>query len=105
MEREGILPQEHQQCSRQDPEPITNRLTCCLGVVCAECPYLLALERAEGVPPEKIDEMKAWTCAAHILMSGGDRAGEGYILTTSDRMYWDRVYASLAVIQIKETSK
>ena len=38
-----------------------------------------------------------WTCAAHILMTGGDHMGGGYILTTDDRMYWDRVYENLSV--------
>jgi DNA-directed RNA polymerase subunit E'/Rpb7 len=29
-------------------------------------------------------------------MSGGDMAGEGFILTTDDRIYWDSVYESLS---------
>ena len=96
MEREAKLPTTHQQCSYQAPVPIPkNELTCCLGVKCAECPHLKALETA-ALTPEQIDEAKAWTCVSHILMKGGDHAGEGYIMTTSDRMYWDNVYESLA---------
>lgn len=96
-EKGGRLPQTHQQCSRQAPEPIAggNRLVCCLGIECASCPYLQALDSIDS-SPEKVAEMKAWTCVAHILSNGGDTAGEGYVLTTSDRMYWDRVYESLA---------
>lgn len=96
-EREGQLPVVHRQCSRSPEETIPggNFLSCCLGVKCGECKYLLALDKAE-VAPEARDEMKAWTCAAHILMQGGDQMNEGYILTTDDRMYWDNVYAGLA---------
>lgn len=39
---------------------------------------------------------KAWTCAAHIVSSGGDVLREGYLLTVDDRMYWDKVYENLA---------
>lgn len=95
--RTGQLPQTHRQCSRSEPEPLPtpNELTCCLGVKCATCPMLLALERIEG-DPEDIDRAKAWTCATHIISEGGDAAAEGYVLTTDDRMFWDRVYESMA---------
>lgn len=96
LERTGALPQRHQQCSHSPVEKIENTLTCCLGVKCRECPYLLALEKAERMTPEQIDVAKAWTCAAHIVSKGGDVAREGYILTTGDRIYWDRVYESLS---------
>lgn len=96
MERENSLPTEHQQCSRQAPEPIPkNELTCCLGVKCATCPHLKALEAAK-ITPAQLDEAKAWTCVTHVLMRGGDVAREGFILTTSDKMYWDRVYENLS---------
>lgn len=96
MQREKALPKEHQQCSCCEPEAIAeNVLTCCLGTKCAECPMLLALDAAK-LEPEQIDMAKAWTCAAHVVSNGGDIAGEGYILTTGDRMYWDRVYENLA---------
>lgn len=95
MERTGTLPQFHQQCSQQEPEPIKNVLTCCLGTQCSDCPFLLALEKAE-LPPEEIDTAKAWTCVTHIISQGGDPAKEGYVLTTSDVMFWERTYESLA---------
>lgn len=95
-ERQGGLPKEHQQCSRSQPQPVAdNHLSCCLGVECRKCPHLAALEVAK-LTPEQIDEAKAWTCVAHILMSGGDVVNEGYVLTVDDRMFWDRVYDSLA---------
>lgn len=95
-ERRGELSPTHHQCSFSPSEPVPdNHLTCCLGVECRACPELLAIEAAELTPGQK-DEAKAWTCAAHILSSaGGDVAGEGYVLTTDDRMYWDRVYAAM----------
>jgi hypothetical protein len=97
--RRGELAQEHRQCSRSEPEPlpVPNELTCCLGVKCAACPQLLALERTEGAASEDIDRIKAWTCAAHIASEGGDVAREGYVLTTDDRMFWDNVYESMAM--------
>ncbi len=97
MERRGDLPKTHQQCSLSPVEPIPdNHLRCCLGTKCAECPQLLALESMARVTPEDIDTAKAWTCAAHIASEGGDRMNEGYILTVSDRMYWDRVCENLS---------
>lgn len=96
MEREAKLPSTHQQCSHSEPVPIPkNELTCCLGVKCAECPHLKALETAK-LTPEQIDEAKAWTCVTHVVMKGGDHAREGYIMTTGDRMFWDHVYESMA---------
>lgn len=97
LERTGSLPKLHQQCSHSTPETITdNHLTCCLGVECRSCEALQALDKAQ-LPPEQIDTAKAWTCVAHILREGGDvDTTEGYVLTTDDRMYWDRLYQSLS---------
>jgi hypothetical protein len=95
-ERLGQLPQVHRQCSMSAPEPvIENKLTCCLGVVCRECPALKGLEAA-ALTPEQVDEAKAWTCVTHIAFAGGDPAREGYVLTTDDQMFWERTYASMA---------
>lgn len=95
-EREGTLAKAHQQCSHSEPVAVPdNHLTCCLGVKCATCPHLKALEAAK-LTPEQIDHAKAWTCVAHILTKGGDVAREGYILTVDDRMFWDRTYANMA---------
>lgn len=102
-ERAGGLSTTHRQCSHSEPEPIAdNHLTCCLGVECRKCDALLAIEKAV-LTPEQIDECKAWTCAAHILTECGAHpnqydTSEGFVKTTSDQMYWDRVYASLASV-------
>ncbi len=99
LERNAQLPDVHQQCSHASQEPVVdNHLTYCLGVKCKECPFLLALGKAK-LQPEGIDEIKAWTCAAHILSEKKNRSfddSEGYILTVDDRMFWDNVYESLA---------
>lgn len=96
-EREKALPQTHQQCSMQAPVPVKdNHLSCCLGVKASDCPHLLALEKIERCEPADIDTAKAWTCAAHIVSQGGDMMNEGFMLTVSDRMFWDNVHESLA---------
>lgn len=95
-ERENALPQIHQQCSMQPPMPVKdNHLSCCLGVKARECPHLLALEKIGRCTPEDVDTAKAWTCAAHIISSGGDQMNEGYMLRVDDRMFWDSVYTNL----------
>lgn len=99
LERKGELPTTHQQCSHSPREEIPeNKLSCCLGVECAACPMLQALEGMEA-DSEAIDSAKAWTCAAHIAAEGGDKQGEGFLLTVGDRLYWDRVYESLAATE------
>lgn len=100
MERTETLPQIHQQCSHGEPVPVVNNhLTCCLAVVCKECPFLLALE-ASTLTPAQQDTAKAFTCVTHILGECGTGkvidTSEGFILTVEDRMYWDRVYEHLA---------
>ena len=96
MERRGELTATHRQCSHAESEPVPdNHLTCCLGKKTRECPYLAAIESAELTDDQK-DAAKAWTCATHIVHSGGDPAKEGYLLTVDDQMYWSRVYESLA---------
>lgn len=102
LERQDKLPKLHRQCSHSSTEEVfDNHLTCCLGVECRKCEHLAALDKA-NLTPEQIDECKAWTCAAHILTEQGTQphidTSEGFILTTDDRMYWDRVYSSLAAI-------
>jgi hypothetical protein len=101
LERRGEMPKVHQQCSQQSPVPLVdNHLSCCLGKKCRECPHLLALEKAE-VTPEQLDEIKAWTCAGHILQEVGARpntidTSEGYIMTEGDKMFWQNVYQNMA---------
>lgn len=97
QERENALPRTHQQCSMQAPVPVKdNHLTCCKGVKTRECPHLLALEKIERCTPDDVDTAKAWTCTAHIVSTGGDTMGEGYILRINDRMFWGNVYTNLA---------
>ena len=99
MERLGELSKLHKQCSMSPVEAVDdNHLTCCLGTECRKCEALLALDQAE-LAPEEIDHIKAWTCAAHIVSSGGDPAGEGYILTTDDRMFWDTTYHYMSMTE------
>lgn len=101
--REGKLAKVHQQCSFSAPEAVAeNYMTCCLGVKCAECPFLKALDAA-ALPVDEIDRAKAWTCATHIISKGGDHSREGYILTVDDRMFWDRTYANMAAPEPQET--
>ncbi len=98
-ERKETLRTSHRACSQQDATAIeSNYLKCCLGVKCAECPHLVALNSMQRATPEQIDVAKAWTCVAHILSSGGDLSGEGYVLDVSDRMYWDNLHQSLAMV-------
>jgi hypothetical protein len=97
-EREGKLPKTFRMCSccSEGKHVVDNHLTCCLGIECRKCPHLLALEKTLELTPALIDQMKAWTCIAHILSKGGDVMNEGYILTVDDRMFWDRVCQSMA---------
>jgi hypothetical protein len=103
MERDGKLKAQHRQCSHSDVVPVPdNHLTCCLGVACRDCEFLKALDLGHEMTLEQRDEAKAFTCATHIISKGGDLAGEGFILTTDDRMYWDNVYTSLASAEPQE---
>lgn len=98
-EREGTLPKIHRQCSLSPAEPIPeNKLTCCLGVVCNECPHLKAIRMAKLSEQDAYDAM-AWTCVGHILEESATKhvdTSEGFILTTDDRMFWNNVYQSMA---------
>lgn len=94
--REGTLPLIHKQCSLSEEVALEkNELGCYLGVRCNECPFLQALDRIEGTDEDR-DRAKAWTCTTHILMSGGDPAGEGFILTDDDVLYWQTLYRNMA---------
>lgn len=96
-ERLGKLPKVFRSCAccSDQKHVVDNHLTCCLGQQCRACPYLLALDTTK-TDAVTIDWIKAWTCVSHILSEGGDTAGEGFITTVDDRMYWDGVYSSLA---------
>jgi hypothetical protein len=97
LERENKLTKTFRRCSccSEEKHVVDNHLTCCLGTECRKCPFLLGLESAK-MSAEQRDWIKAWTCVGHILQSGGDVSGEGFIMTEEDRMYWDNVYQSLA---------
>lgn len=104
QEREGQLPKQYQQCSHSDPAPVVdNKLTCCIGQVCKECPYLLAIDEATMSPEEK-DEAKAWTCVGHILGTKDLDTSEGFILTEDDRMFWSNLYKNMSAQDPEEQS-
>jgi hypothetical protein len=97
--RRGELPKAHVQCNvcASEPQHVhDNHLSCCLGVDCRTCPFLLALDNAENMSDEQKDEAKAWTCVAHVIASGGDPANEGFILTEDDKLFWANVYESMS---------
>lgn len=101
-ERTGQLAKMHHQCSHDEQgQPVEdNHLTCCMGIECRKCPFLLAFDEIDAEPAQ-IDQMKAWTCATHIITEGAADGysfdtSEGFILTTDDMMYWQNVYASMA---------
>lgn len=95
-EREGTLAKTFRKCAccSEQKHIEENFLTCCKGVKTKECAFLIGLAKAE-IPEEQKDWIKAWTCMAHILSDGGDMAGEGFITTVDDRMFWDGVHESL----------
>jgi hypothetical protein len=111
LHREGKLPKVHQQCSVSKPVAIKNdKLTCCLGKNVDECPILKSLgdyfatRRTfyTSITEEQMDGVRAATCCQHILKESGMGrnhtfdTSEGYVLTESDRMFWDNVYSNLA---------
>jgi hypothetical protein len=97
MERTQKLRKIHRQCSHSTTEQVSdNHLSCCLGEECRKCQHLLSMDQAK-ILPEQRDWIKAWTCVGHILASGGDVSGEGFLMTVDDRMYWDRVYEHLSM--------
>lgn len=107
------LPQTHQQCSHQSPEPIKekNIVRCALGVDVTQCPILLSLKESfeknrtvyyiERVPEESVYALMARTCGWHLLMAEVQEGkavdwNEGALQDTSDRMFWERTYQNLA---------
>jgi hypothetical protein len=97
QERQGTLCKTFRRCSccSDQKHVVDNHLTCCLGTECRKCPHLAALDKAD-MPPEQRDWIKAWTCVAHILANGGDRAGDGFLTTVDARMYREYFNESLA---------
>lgn len=117
--RTNALPTIHQQCSRQEPEAITeNVLICALGVNVAECPILASLYETfrqqnewreglkargmttPGLTAEAADEVGGKVCAWHIFTtklksSPGLDTSEGYVQDESDRRFWKNTYDNL----------
>jgi len=120
---EGKLPTTHKQCSHSPTIPIINNvLKCSLGKEVVTCPILLQLkatfdekiasvyplngEKAyPDVPPETVYGLMAKTCAWHIYGKscnvtenwGGVDTSMGYLMDTSDRMFWDRVHENMSM--------
>lgn len=119
----GNLPKVHKQCSLSAAEEVKeNRLVCCLGKDVLTCQLLSSLKETiqserERVAPyngekpyanvddEQMYRLMARTCAWHIYHeSQGIQDGnnfsvdtsEGYLMDKTDRMFWDRVYSSMA---------
>ncbi len=108
----GKLPVIHQQCSRSAPEKIdNNRLRCALGKDVTECDFLKSIkgtfdeQRKDAyyaeIPDAEIFRVMANTCAWHIYTTQIKEGkfidtSEGWLMDESDRMYWERVYKSLA---------
>lgn len=119
---ENKLPTIHKQCSQSPEIPIvSNILKCARGEVVTTCPILLHLkatfdeavnrvlpfsgEKAYGdLTPEAVYDLMAKTCAWHIYKEsvnatdewGGIDTSEGWVMDTSDRMFWDTVYSHMA---------
>jgi hypothetical protein len=111
---EGRLPTIHQQCSHSAPIPIVNNvLKCARGTEVTTCPILLQLKdsfdrRGKGyddIPAESIYRLMAQTCAWHIYTRsvnstegfGGIDTSMGYVMDTSDRMFWDTIHSNMAM--------
>lgn len=110
---EGTLSKIHRQCSRSQPVQLEeNVLKCaCEGVDVTKCPILLDVKQTfddnkarYDVPVEMLYRTMAKTCAWHTykVSCGIEEKGfqidtsEGYLLDTSDRMFWDNVYQSMS---------
>lgn len=108
-ERLGTLPNQFVKCATfQSPAvPIENNyLQCALGVKCKECKYLKAIDEVQTADPSLIDEMKAYTCATHIVQQIATKQydmSEGFLQDKEDRMYWQNLYKSLAMSEENES--
>lgn len=109
-EFEGKLPTLHRQCSHQPAEEIKqNELRCAIGKNVLECPILASLKAAfeaqlSQPPSQSLFRIMSATCAFHLMqvatgMTEGFRidTSEGYMQDTSDRMFWQRTYQSMAM--------
>lgn len=114
----GALPLKHQQCSHQPVETLpSNRLLCALGQDVTTCPILTSLKatfdverdreigqmgkRYASVPDALVYQKMATVCAWHIYTEQLKHkrfidTSEGWLTDESDRIFWQRTYASLA---------
>lgn len=122
----GALATQHQQCSHCKPVPIeNNELRCWLGQDVTKCPILADLQACfkeeisrpypdgrqsycADVTDDDIYEVMGAVCVWHLLASdwAHDRRelpppayidwAEGALQDTSDRMFWENTYASMA---------
>lgn len=114
----GGLTKTHQQCSRCQPEEVKdNKLSCAFGTDVTKCQILVSIksvfdaerERVCGsigkfyssVPDSEMYRVMANTCAWHMYTQPiKDKShidtSEGWLTDVSDRMFWDRIYQSMA---------
>lgn len=102
--REGTLPTSMRYCSHSPVESLPpQKLICALGKNVAECPILKDVFAATETPsPELLDELKASVCVSHIyresvLPGQVVDTSEGYVQDESDRAYWAKTYAYMAM--------
>ncbi|HWT01141.1 MAG TPA: hypothetical protein VN256_12910 [Pyrinomonadaceae bacterium] len=102
-ERNGELPKAFKYCSLSPVEqlPAENKLVCCLGQEVRACEILRdTFKNTDEFPPEVIDQAKAHVCVTHILAESARHSidtSEGYVLDETDRQFWQRTYAIMAM--------
>ena len=113
---EGRLPSTHRQCSMSYVEAVPSpELRCAIGKNVLDCEILSQLRavvdehrnKEQGFYADFTEEalyrLMSLTCAWHILkQAAGMQQGwrldtsEGYMQDTSDRIFWERTYRSMA---------
>ena len=96
-ERRGLA-QSYKMCAH-DPRPATslpdNHLYCALGQECRKCPFLARIESNANMTNEAKDEVKAWTCATHVLLeSKAEQYFESILRDKSDDAFDARLLES-----------
>jgi hypothetical protein len=114
----GNLRTIHRQCSHSLTEKIPcNKLSCAFGTDVTKCEILVSIKTTfqaererecgklgkhyDSVPDSEMYRVMANTCAWHMFtepLKNGTflDTSEGWLTDVSDRMFWDRVYSSLA---------
>ncbi len=114
---EERLPSTHKQCSHSPSEVIPeNTLVCAIGKNVKECQILKDLRAVvdehkkedyyADFTEESLYKLMSLTCSWHILnkATGMTNAfsldtSEGFMLDTSDRMFWERTYRNMAATE------